>query len=772
MEKDLPDLACQIPDLVRDWELECSEINDACTVHASYVSDPAKGIWRQRIEEKWERKKFLGRGTFGLVSLQECTSGPQVGNDRAVKQISISSGQSTTEMKHLSRELLAVIKFSHKQYQDFFVSCCGWYYDRGSIFIAMEYLRLGNLESHLQQPLSEAEARVISQQTLMGLEFMHRSNIAHRDIKPQNILVKQKHPNWWVKIADFGCSKQNQSTALHTQIGTPAYLAPELYPYLLPDYDGTYSVAVDIWAVGAIAFRIMTGRLPFAMPPGSDLKRYVSGGPFPADDALSKESAAWITHAMSPDHTRRATASEALTGSWISTPLVIPQASAAAIEPETAMRESASNEVEDPSLSLQAWTTLSNLANHLPDAGHTEESALSPPASTSEHQGQVDQPVNDAFESTIMSISTETTIPPKAEAQQNQKEFSRIQEIRTSDSVLSIIFSHNGKLLATILGEKAVEKFGGNIGIWRPNEQGNWVIKEYLPVVAYQVAFTLDGTQLITNSYGKLNRVQNASPSLITWQLALRHPAIRVRDHPEIRISRRPWLISTALSSDAQRFAVASSATLPSQNGTKFWQRNTRTGEFEMLLASVNLIPKSRTIFVSHNGHLFVEQGLSGVLRLYSGLTWAKLSSYILGGNPPPLEDFKIQTAVFSPDDHWFVVATKGGRTSGIAGSTKFFRIIGGQRWIMHRIISHGFSQVNSVAFSPDSQRVALGWDHGRIELLNIQDIDLPQANQWLETRTANVSALAFSPDGTQLVSGSDRSLTVWSLSQDTSNEL
>ncbi|KAH7136993.1 hypothetical protein B0J13DRAFT_83046 [Dactylonectria estremocensis] len=115
MEKDIPDLARQIPDLVRDWELECSLIKDACTVHASYVSNPAKGIWRQRVEEKWERQKHLGRGTYGIVSLQRCTSGPQIGNDRAVKEISISSSQSATEMKHLSRELLAIVKFSHKQ---------------------------------------------------------------------------------------------------------------------------------------------------------------------------------------------------------------------------------------------------------------------------------------------------------------------------------------------------------------------------------------------------------------------------------------------------------------------------------------------------------------------------------------------------------------------------------------------------------------------------------------------------------------------------------
>jgi serine/threonine protein kinase len=48
----------------------------------------------------------------------------------------------------------------------------------------MEYLQLGDLEGHLKTPLTQIEARQITQQLLEGLEFMHNNNFAHRDLKP------------------------------------------------------------------------------------------------------------------------------------------------------------------------------------------------------------------------------------------------------------------------------------------------------------------------------------------------------------------------------------------------------------------------------------------------------------------------------------------------------------------------------------------------------------------------------------------------------------
>ncbi|EEU36658.1 uncharacterized protein NECHADRAFT_51706, partial [Fusarium vanettenii 77-13-4] len=176
----------------------------------------------------------------------------------------------------------------------------------------MEYLPLGDLESFLDNPLPDSEARTITEQVLQGIDFMHGSKVAHRDLKPKNILVQNNGPNWWVKISDFGCSKQSESTSLRTIIGTEPYLAPELQNTL------AYTLAVDIWALGAIAFRIATGHLPFPSPIGKRLFRYVAqGGPFPSNELLSTECHDFIVSVMSRSPRDRPAAATALKHAWI-----------------------------------------------------------------------------------------------------------------------------------------------------------------------------------------------------------------------------------------------------------------------------------------------------------------------------------------------------------------------------------------------------------------------------------------------------------------------
>ena len=60
----------------------------------------------------------------------------------------------------------------------------GWYESDNFVFIAMEYIEHGNLESHLTGPLPETEAREITHQVAEGLRDLHANNFAHRDLKP------------------------------------------------------------------------------------------------------------------------------------------------------------------------------------------------------------------------------------------------------------------------------------------------------------------------------------------------------------------------------------------------------------------------------------------------------------------------------------------------------------------------------------------------------------------------------------------------------------
>jgi serine/threonine protein kinase len=65
-----------------------------------------------------------------------------------------------------------------------FVKSFGWYENHESVFIAMEYFPLGDLQNYLSLPLAEKEVQQITSQVLEGLSFMHDNGFAHRDLKP------------------------------------------------------------------------------------------------------------------------------------------------------------------------------------------------------------------------------------------------------------------------------------------------------------------------------------------------------------------------------------------------------------------------------------------------------------------------------------------------------------------------------------------------------------------------------------------------------------
>ncbi|KAJ5432677.1 Tetratricopeptide-like helical [Penicillium daleae] len=110
-----------------------------------------------------------------------------------------------------NRELKAMAKFSHKRYERCFVKSFGWYEEGDQLFIAMEYLDAGDLYTFVYRkpPLPEIETKEIAYRILEGLDMMHDNGFAHRDLKPNNILIESHPPNvWWIKIADFGISKR------------------------------------------------------------------------------------------------------------------------------------------------------------------------------------------------------------------------------------------------------------------------------------------------------------------------------------------------------------------------------------------------------------------------------------------------------------------------------------------------------------------------------------------------------------------------------------
>ncbi|XP_077590306.1 serine/threonine kinase 17a like [Stigmatopora nigra] len=98
----------------------------------------------------------------------------------------------------------------------------------------------------------------LARQILMGVDFLHRNNVVHLDLKPQNVLLTSARPLGDIRIVDFGLSRRVDSISEVREIlGTPEYVAPEILSY------EPISTATDMWSIGVLIYVMLTGESPF-----------------------------------------------------------------------------------------------------------------------------------------------------------------------------------------------------------------------------------------------------------------------------------------------------------------------------------------------------------------------------------------------------------------------------------------------------------------------------------------------------------------------------
>ncbi|XP_037595559.1 MAP kinase-activated protein kinase 3 isoform X4 [Cebus imitator] len=199
------------------------------------------------------------------------------------------------------------------------------------LLIIMECMEGGELFSRIQergdQAFTEREAAEIMRDIGTAIQFLHSHNIAHRDVKPENLLYTSKEKDAVLKLTDFGFAKETTQNALQTPCYTPYYVAPEV---LGPE---KYDKSCDMWSLGVIMYILLCGFPPFysntgqAISPG--MKRRIRlgqyGFPNPEWSEVSEDAKQLIRLLLKTDPTERLTITQFMNHPWINQSMVVPQ---------------------------------------------------------------------------------------------------------------------------------------------------------------------------------------------------------------------------------------------------------------------------------------------------------------------------------------------------------------------------------------------------------------------------------------------------------------
>lgn len=185
-------------------------------------------------------------------------------------------------------------------------------------YIVMELMAGGDVFDRIisMNQYTEADARDLAKILLEAVNYMHQAGIAHRDLKPQNLLLRSKNDNATIKVADFGFSRKvHTPKSLSNRCGTPSYVAPEILKNI------PYDQSCDMWSVGVILYVLLCGYTPFMSEDQEQMFDRIKCGQWDFDPQdwkhVSEEAKDLIRALLDLNPDSRMTAARALRSKWI-----------------------------------------------------------------------------------------------------------------------------------------------------------------------------------------------------------------------------------------------------------------------------------------------------------------------------------------------------------------------------------------------------------------------------------------------------------------------
>jgi eukaryotic-like serine/threonine-protein kinase len=206
------------------------------------------------LPPRYREPELIGRGAMGDIY---CATDATLGRPVAIKILAERYARDDAIRRRFTREALAAARLSGQPHS---VTIYDVGEHGGRPYLVMEYLGGGSLDDILRKEGAQPPQRSFDwlEQAAQALDAAHAAGVVHRDVKPANLMLDREGS---VHVADFGIASAagtDSLTMTGTVLGTAGYLSPE------GAQGARVGPASDRYALGIVAFELLTGRRPFA----------------------------------------------------------------------------------------------------------------------------------------------------------------------------------------------------------------------------------------------------------------------------------------------------------------------------------------------------------------------------------------------------------------------------------------------------------------------------------------------------------------------------
>ncbi|KAM9837564.1 myosin light chain kinase, smooth muscle-like [Aulostomus maculatus] len=317
-----------------------------------------------KVKDLYHVHEQLGVGKFGQVFRMSHKETGQVCAGKFYR------GKTSKEKSAARKEIELMNCLHHPK----LVQCLAAYESRSELVMVMEFIAGGELfERILDDSFEHTEptsARYM-QQILEGMQYVHKQNIVHLDLKPENIVCVDT-TGTRLKIIDFGlASKLEDGKPLMVMHGTPEFVAPEVINY------EPVGLQTDMWSIGVICFILLSGESPFQGNSDAETFALVTAARYEFDpesfEDISDQAKDFISSLLKKDQRCRLSCTEALAHPWMASFTPLNRRPTKSLNKEKMRRFLAKRKWRKTGKAVLALQRMANLSNRPDSPGSPSE---------------------------------------------------------------------------------------------------------------------------------------------------------------------------------------------------------------------------------------------------------------------------------------------------------------------------------------------------------------------------------------------------------------